>query len=187
MDRIRPRLSIFFTLLLLLLALPGDATTVLRLSLEQMVERAGSVFRATVLDVRGGSIDVGGGKLPTTTYTLRVDESFKGPFEKEGQIVEITVVGSIKSDPVVIGDARKFSVLPEVPRLSIGSDYLLITTAPSAAGLSVPVGLGQGAFSIFTVDRQELAVNAVGNANLGLSGPIAYSDLAAQIRAALGE
>ena len=172
----------------MLLIVPSvEATTVLRLNLEQMVSRAGNIFRATVLDVRSGSVNVGGGKLPTTTYTLRVDESFKGSFDKVGATVEITIVGSVKRDPVLIGNRHKFSILPEVPQLSIGSDYLLMTTTPSTAGLSTTVGLGQGAFSIFVRNRQELAVNAVGNANIGQQGAVAYTQLAADIRAALGQ
>lgn len=185
--RTKPRLLFAFAAAMLLFVQPADATTVLRLNLEQMLSRAGNVFRATVLDVRGGSIDVGGGKLPTTTYTLRVEESFKGNFDKEGATVEVTVVGSIKRDPVLIGNHHKFSILPEVPKLDIGSDYLLMTTPPSPAGLSTTVGLGQGAFSIFVRNRQELAVNAVGNANIGQQGAIAYAQLAADIRAALGQ
>jgi hypothetical protein len=187
MHRTRPRLLFSLAVIVLLLVQPVDATTVLRLNLEQMVSRAGNIFRATVLDVRGGTIDVGGGKLPTTTYTLRVEESFKGTFDKEGSTVEVTIVGSIKRDPQAVGNHRKFSVLPEVPRLDIGSDYLLMTTSPSPAGLSTTVGLGQGAFSIFVNNRTELAVNAVGNANIGQTGPVAYAQLAADIRAALGQ
>jgi hypothetical protein len=152
-----------------------------------MVSRAGNVFRATVVDVRGGTIDVGGGKLPTTTYTLRVEESFKGSFDKEGATVEITVVGSIKHEPVIVGGRHRFSILPDVPSLAIGSDYLLMTTPPSPAGLSTTVGLGQGAFSIIVRNREELAVNAAGNANIGHAGPVPYSQLAADIRAALGQ
>jgi hypothetical protein len=159
---------------MLLIVPSAEATTVLRLNLEQMVSRAGNIFRATVLDVRSGSVNVGGGKLPTTTYTLRVDESFKGTFDKEGATV-------------MVGNRHKFSVLPDVPRLDIGSDYLLMTTTPSPAGLSTTVGLGQGAFSIFVRNRQELAVNAVGNANIGQQGAVAYTQLAADIRAALGQ
>lgn len=187
MHRTPSRLFFSLTVAVLLFVQPADATTVLRLNLEQMVSRAGNIFRATVLDVRGGTIDVGGGKLPTTTFTLRVDESFKGSFDKEGATVEITVVGSIKREPVMIGSHQRFSVLPEVPRLDIGSDYLLMTTTPSPAGLSTTVGLGQGAFSIFVSNRQELAVNAVGNANIDQPGAIAYSQLAADIRALLGQ
>lgn len=187
MPRTRPRLIFSLAVAMLLLVPAVDAAMVQRLNLEQMVSRAGNIFRATVLDVRGGTIDVGGGTLPTTTYTLRVEESFKGSFDKEGATIEITVAGSIKRDPVVIGTHQRFSVLPEVPRLDIGSDYLLMTTAPSAAGLSTTVGLGQGAFSIFVRDRVEVALNAAGNANIGQSGPVAYSQLAADIRAALGQ
>ncbi len=187
MHRIKLRLLFSLSIVLLLFVPTAGATTVLRLNLEQMVSRAGNIFRATVLDVRGGTVSVGGGSLPTTTYTLRVEESFKGSFEKEGATVEITVAGSIKRDPVVVGNRRKFAVLPEVPQLNIGSDYLLITTAPSVAGLSTTVGLGQGAFSIFVRNRQELAVNTVGNANIGETGPVAYSALAADIRALLGQ
>ena len=187
MSKRRPVWWISLAMLTLLFVQPAEATTVLRLTLEQMVGRAGNVFRATVVDVRGGTINVGGGTLPTTTYSLRVEESFKGGFDKEGATVEVTMVGTIKREPVQIGSHHKFSVLPEVPRLDIGSDYLLITTTPSTAGLSTTVGLGQGAFSIFTSNRQELAVNAVGNANIGQQGPITYSALSAQIRAALGQ
>lgn len=187
MHRTRPRLLFSLAVIVLLLAQPAGATSVLRLNLGQMVSRAGNIFRATVVDVRGGTVHVGGGTLPTTTYTLRVEESFKGTFDKEGSTVEVTIVGSIKNDPVIVGNRQKFSVLPDVPRLTIGSDYLLMTTSPSPAGLSTTVGLGQGAFSIFTRNRQELAVNAVGNANIGESGAIAYTELAADIRAALGQ
>ena len=180
MSRARYRLLLSFSFVLLLFVQPAEATSVLRLNLEQMVDRAGSIFRGTVLDVRSGSIEVGGGQLPTTTYTLRVEERFKGTFEKEAATVEI------KNVSTRVGDHEKFSVLPEVPRLSVGADYLLITTAPSPLGLSTTVGLGQGAFSLFTSNREVLAVNAVGNANLGLDGPVAYTDLAGQIRALLG-
>jgi hypothetical protein len=185
MSRVRFRWLSLFSFVLLL-AQPLQATTVLRLNLEQMIDRAGNVFRGTVLDVRSGNIEVGGGKLPTTTYTLRVEESFKGEYGKESATVEITMVGSIKNVPATVGSYQKFSALPEVPRLDIGSDYLLITTPPSALGLSTTVGLGQGAFSLFTRNREELAVNAVDNANIGDEGPIAYSELAQKIRAILG-
>jgi len=187
MHNTRSRFLVALAAVLMIVAPALDATTVLKLNLEQMVARAGNVFRATVVDVRGGSINVGGGSLPTTTYTLRVEESFKGSFEKVGATVEVTVAGSIKREPVLIGNKHHFSVLPEVPRLEIGSDYLLMTTTPGTGGLSTTVGLGQGAFTIFTRNRQELAVNAVGNANIGQSGPVAYSQLAANIRAILGQ
>ena len=178
-----------FTLVLLLVFLAGaaDGTTILRMDLAQMVDRAGNVFRGTVLDVRGGTIDAGGATLPTTTYVLRVEEAFKGSFDKEGATVEVTMLGSLKQGTVRVGTFEKFSFLPKIPELSIGSDYLLLVTPASPIGLSTAVGLEQGAFSIFVADRQELAVNGLDNSNLGESGPVPYSELAAKIRALLGQ
>ena len=60
---------------------------------------------------------------------------------------------------------RQLSVLPELPRLQVGSDYLLITTPPSTIGLSITVGLGQGLFQLSGKPGQELAIN--GNAQPG--------------------
>ena len=81
-----------------------------------------------------------------------------------------------------------------------------MTTHPSRVGLSTTVGLGQGAFLITGKGEEEQAVNEFQNANLGGSedlaagpdphsfaaaragvrGPIAYSELASQIRALVG-
>jgi hypothetical protein len=169
----------------------ADATTLLRLDLEQLAERAGKIFRGTVLDIRTGTVEAGGGALPTVTYVMRVDESFKGEFKGEdGQATtEITMVGSIKERLVQAGGAQRFSVLPEIPRLELGGDYLLFTTPESAIGLSTAVGLGQGAFSIRVQNRQEYAVNALNNENLGLpsAGPVLYSELTARLLTLLGK
>ena len=61
-----------------------------------------------------------------------------------------------------------------------------------AIGLSVTVGLGQGAFSVYPVDGADgefMAVNEFNNAGLGLNGdgPVEYDKLGAQIRALLGQ
>jgi hypothetical protein len=76
----------------------------------------------------------------------------------------------------------------DVPRLKMGSDYLLFTTRPSEIGLSTTVGLGQGAFSVYSEDKQDWAVNEFDNMGLGIdgSGPAPYSELAAKIQARLG-
>ncbi|HSG40426.1 MAG TPA: hypothetical protein VLE27_12370, partial [Thermoanaerobaculia bacterium] len=85
--------------------------------------------------------------------------------------------------------------VPELPRLQVGQDYLLLTTAPSAVGLSTTVGLGQGRFGLQGKPGQEVAVND--NRNLGLfrgmatagaksaeqpEGPVPYATLATIIR-----
>jgi len=183
-----------FTLLLLgvLLMTPHlTATTMIQMDLADLVQRADRIFRGTVLEVNPGSLEAGGGELSTTTYVLRVEDHFKGAADQvkgDTQIMEVRMIGTIKA-PKQVGDVRHFSVLYDVPKLKVGGDYLLLTTPASAIGLSTTVGLGQGAFTIFSQDREDFAVNEFNNQGLGLdgTGPVAYSELATKILALLGQ
>jgi len=183
--------QLLFAATLLFLTAQVQATTMLQMDLGELTARAGKIFRGTVIDVEQGMVEAGGGQLPAVTYRLAVEEMVKGqPTLIKGEKAEITLrmVGSIKS-AVPTGDAVKLDAFRDVPKLEMGSDYLLFTTAESAAGLSVTVGLGQGAFRIVEMDRQDYAVNAFNNVGLGLdgSGPVPYSELSAKIRALLGQ
>lgn len=182
-----------------LCAYPAAAATVRQMNLEQMVDNAGRIFRGTLLDVREGTVQAGGGELPTTIYVFRVDEALKGTFQevKGEQIAEIQMVGS-KIDAKQVGAMRRLPILPDHPKLEKGQDYLLLTTAPSAVGLSTTVGLGQGAFTLIGKGGSAVAVNENHNAGLfaGMNngfaatpqeGPVAYSTLATLIRDIVGE
>jgi hypothetical protein len=161
----------------------GHSTaSIQRLSLSQMIERAGKIFRGTVIDFQPGTVSVGGGDLPTVTYRFRVDQDFKGEFtEKDGvKYAEITMLGTIKDSRKENG-LTKLSALPKLPEFSVGSDYLLLMTPESEIGLSSPVGLGQGSFEIVQRDKEEWAKNEFNNAGL-FNGPVRYSELADQIR-----
>ena len=182
-----------FTLLAVaaLMVSPLAATTLLQMDLGQLVERSDRIFRGTVVDVEQSTITAGGGELPMVIYRLKVDESLKGGVDLvkgDTSVIEIRMVGSIKK-PERSGDMQHFSPFYDVPRLSMGSDYVLFTTQPSAIGLSTTVGLGQGAFSVFSRDKGEFAVNQYDNLGLGFDapGPIAYSELTAKIAALLGQ
>ncbi len=178
---------------LLLLAPPLTATTVLQMNLGELVQRADTIFRGTVLDVSEGIVHAGGADLPTVTYRLRVDESFRGEFTtvKGVELAEITMLGTFKRAPAPGSALRNLTAVPGLPRLERGHDYLLLVTRPSQVGLSVPVGLGQGAFRIATDLKQETATNDANNVGLfrGMAGPttapgpIPYDELAARIRA----
>jgi len=152
-----------------------------------MVDRAGKIFRGTVVDFQPGTTTAGGGSLSTVTYTFRVEHSFKGSFsEKDGvTYAEVTFLGSVKNAPQK-GQYRKLSALPDPPKLSVGGDYLLILTPESRIGLSTTVGLGQGSFEIFEADKQEWAKNEFNNAGL-FDGPVRYSDLASRIETIGGQ
>ena len=132
-------------------------------------------------------IAAGGGELPVVTYRFRVDHAFKGDYESKGGVsyAEITMLGSVK-ERAAQGNMQHLASLPTPPALHIGSDYLLLLTPQSAAGLSSPVGLGQGSFEIVAFDKEELAQNSVSGAAMA-DGPIPYDDLAAQIERLVGE
>jgi hypothetical protein len=172
----------------------STASTVMQLNLDQMVGRAGNIYRGTVLSATSSTVAAGGGQLPVTIYRLRVDESFRGEFQevKGVRIAELRTLG--KLSPVVSGNLRSAVVLPRSPELVVGESYLVLATRPSAIGLSATVGLGQGCFKIFGVGKAEMAVNETNNQGLlegtrrtrggstAPSGPIAYSDIANRIR-----
>ena len=98
------------------------------------------------------------------------------------------MVGSIKQALPVDGVVR-FDKSGDVPQLEMGSDYLLFSTAESPIGLSVTVGLGQGAFSVFSVGKEDFAVNEFNNKGLGLdsAGPAPYDEIAAKVLTLLGQ
>lgn len=202
MQRLR-QYAALVTVAVLAVCLPLSASTVLQMNLAQLCDRADKIFRGTVLDVREGTKQAGGGEIPTVTYRLRVDESFKGSYQvvKGMQIAEITMVGKPKATPHT-STLRAVPVLPDLPKLKVGNDYLLLTTQASSIGLSTTVGLGQGAFQLSGKPGQELAVN--GNQNSGLlagmgssavaktaatseTGPIPYAELAQLIRGIVGQ
>lgn len=195
-------LSWMMAAMLATIAAPAGAAMILKMNLAQLTDRADAIFRGEVLSAEPGKISIGGGTLPTVTYRLRVDETFKGEFEaKENSSpeVEITMLGTLKADAPSGNHARLTSSLPEVPKLRVGESYVLFTTAPSASGLRSPVGLGQGSFRIYTgPNKTELTVNELNN--LGLfngpgpsqragqrsQGPVTYTRLATAILDELG-
>lgn len=163
---------------------PVQATTVLQMGFSDLAERAGKVFRGTVIAVEPGTKQVGGAELPTVSYRFRVEEAFKGQFETKGDTsyVEVTMVGNIKESNAS-SEIRHLSPLPELPTLTRGGEYVLFTTPPSSAGLSTTVGLAQGAFKIFLSDQgDEMVANGLDNHGL-FNGPVSYSRLADVIRA----
>ena len=134
-----------------------------QMNLGEMYGRAQRVFRGTVIAAVPGKVSVGGGELPTVTYRIRVDESFKGDFQivKGTRLAEVRMLAM--DHPGTMATSIMAGLVSEIPRLEVGRRYLLLTTKPSAIGLSAPVGLGQGCFMISGRGNQEMAVNAHGN------------------------
>ena len=168
------------------------------MNLEKLTNNAGFIGRVQITDMVTGTIQVGGSELPTVTFKGIVEEALKGSTTTAKgniQVVEMTMVGSPKADNTTVGDAKRLSVLPSLPELAVGGDYLVFATPESSVGLCVTVGLGQGYFRIYDENKTEVASNELNNAGLFRDmtraphipeqGPIAYTDLADLIRGIL--
>jgi hypothetical protein len=157
-----------------------QGSSVLQLDLKELCKRADRIVRATVIDISPGTVEAGGGKIPTVTYRLRVKETLGG---SPLGVVDLTMVGNIKGEAAQ-GAVRRFPLFTEIPQLEQGQEYLLFTTRASRIGLSTTVGLGQGCFKIFNRDKTEYAINGANNGGLGLksAGPAEYTTLVQRIR-----
>lgn len=174
---------VILALSLVVVAVPGaEAAIVAKMDMSDLTHNAHQIFRGTVVDVEQTTVAIGGGELPAIIVQVRVDEVLKGDL---GDKVEIKMLGSVKDAPVTAGNAQRVDILPNLPQLNVGGDYLLFTTEPSSIGLSTTVGLGQGAFRVYLDDQQEVASNELNNAGL-FSGPVSYAALTAAIDAELG-
>lgn len=180
-------------------ALPGNATMLRQMSLRDLATNADKVFRGVVVGIDTTTVRAGGSDLPVTIYRLKVGEEFKGSFNapKGEPVVELRMLDTSKS-VARTGNATRLSRFSDLPRLQMGQDYVLFTTRPSSIGLSTTVGLGQGAFSIQSGTKEEMTVNAFGNANLApartaaaqdlpRTGAMPYAELAQAIRQVMTE
>lgn len=168
----------------------ASATMVQQMNLGELAVTADKIFRGTVISIEDGTVSAGGGELPTVKYILRVSETLKGDTRsanvKAGNVVEITMLGRRKS---ISGDGEIQHVTPfQPPILETGKEYLLFTTVPSSLGLSMTVGVGQGAFRFVEGNN---VMNEAKNAGLfrdmdstGMPqrGPIPYSAIAERVR-----
>lgn len=120
----------------------ANATTVQRLSLEDMTKKANSIVVGTVRD----SHTFWSGKLILTTYTLDVQESIKG---QASRTIELTTVGGTVGDTTLM--------VAGMALFRPGEDAVVFVER--SGPFSIVVGLAQGKF---TVDRGEVANGSSG-------------------------
>jgi hypothetical protein len=115
--------------LLAAVAAMGDATTLQKLGMDEMIRESTGIERAKVL----GSYAAPVGRDIYTYYQLEVLEAFKGAAQRQ-----IAVPGGAS------GSYRQ--VVPGAPELSKGQEYVLFYWT-SKTGLTQLLGLSQGLFS----------------------------------------
>jgi hypothetical protein len=116
---------------LVMAARHADAMSVRTLSLEDLTRRADRIFLGQCLAVRDTRSEVG---QPITEISFKVLEAVKG----------------VSGDTLTIRQLGGGSGL--VPSYAVGQEVFLFLHPESSAGLTSPVGFGQGTF---TVVRQE--------------------------------
>jgi hypothetical protein len=143
-------------LVLAALASPAVASKVRPMTLEEMTERAGRIFSGHCTGVR--VVEQPGRGMPVTKVTFRVDRTLKG---RPGGILTIRQPGG----QGVAGE-RSAGILG-LPRFRPGEEVILFLYGESASGLTSPVGLGQGKFTVYTdKDGLRRAVSEFGNRDL---------------------
>ena len=135
------------------LAAPAFGSTVRPLNVEQMADRADRVLHARCVRVRAG-VDPSLGQV-VTRVTLaplgRAKGDVRGP-------LTIRLLGD-RSEGAHPGEA-----VEGVPLFTEGEEVVLFLYPDSAAGLTSPVGFGQGKFSVVRDKAgRSVAVNGFGN------------------------
>jgi hypothetical protein len=115
----------------------GLASTVERLTLAEVVARAERIVEGEVSAVECAA-DFRG--RPATRVTIEVKTNLKGDAKSQ---LSFLFPGGVDAQ----GNRL---VIPGVPAFRKGETVVLLVTAPSKAGLRLPVGLGQGAYRATT-------------------------------------
>lgn len=149
----------FFPVLLLVVLLGSggtlQATQVRPLTLEQLSQRAATIFSGRCTGVRVES-DPNVGWV--TLATFEVERAVKG---RVGRTATLRLLGG-RSDL-----EPRAAEVPGMPRFRRGDEVVLFLYGTSAIGLTSPVGLGQGKFDVVRDKRgRKIAVNAFGNERL---------------------
>ena len=139
------------TLVTVLSVTMAGATQIRPLNIEEMTERATTIFAGRCLNVRVETDRKFGRDV--TVATFRVERSIKGT---SGSTITVRMPW-----------ASEAAVPAGVPSFARGDEVVLFLYGESAIGMRAPVGLGQGRFRILT-DKQgrRIAINDVGNRNL---------------------
>jgi hypothetical protein len=112
-----------------------EAGTARRMEVEQLVQSCDDAIEARVLSKRAAR-DARG--LVVGEHLVEVSRAFVGA---ERGLVSVSLPGGVLPD----GSGM---VLPGMPRLEVGGEYILFLSRPDEHGMRMPTGLAQGALRV---------------------------------------
>ena len=144
---IRPLVVLSALVAALCLASPAAATTVLRLSPDQVESLAQRIIEGRCVEVRAATAP--GTSLAATEYVFVVEHVLKGDglaecVERDGGRLVV----------------RQLNGVVGMPRYEVGQRYHLALNGDSAIGLTSPVGMGQGVTRLPEVATPPMSVTA---------------------------
>ena len=139
--------------------LPAQATRIQLVNLEQMARKAERIFVGVCSAVEDGTLP--GTDIPVTSYTFSVTEPIKG---EVGDTLTIRQLGV--RVPRVQGDKALIFRVPGMPVYREGQEVVLFLISDSSLGLTSPVGLSQGAFTVEERDGRKVLQNGIQNVGL---------------------
>jgi hypothetical protein len=167
---------------------PAGATTLLRLSMDDMIQQSTSIVRAKVTAFHGAFR----GRDIYTYYQLQILETVKSAGAPTGTPTEIAVPGGVA--------AGVRQPVAGAPSLTVGAEYVLFLWT-GRSGLTQVIGLSQGLFSVIpdpssnatpansTVVRAaavETMLDVNGNVATDQTLRLLWSDLRSHIQQRLG-
>ena len=124
-------------LLGLAFAIPAQATSVLPLYLDEIVDQSAVVFQGVCMENRSAR-DPATGMIVTYT-TFQVVDKLKGA---------VGATHTIKQIGGELPGERVGFKIQSVPTFAVGESYVVFLAGVSQAGFSSPIGLGQGRFTV---------------------------------------
>lgn len=154
--------KILFSLAFILIASVATSLTVLQLNLEQLTGLADKVFAGRCVSVEGEKDEAG---RNVTKVTFEVTENLKNTPEKKVIWRQIGLVDG--SDEIGMRGGMRIEGLDrELPRYEVGEEAVVFLSAPGKTGLTAPVGLSQGKFSVSGMGGEKSVINGAGNRGL---------------------
>lgn len=150
------------SIILLLLSVSASALTVLQLNLEQLTALSEKVFVGRCVSVEPGKDD---SNRSVQTVSFEVSDVLKGEPAKTITFRQLGVEEA----------GREFGMKPsiriqgldrEIPRYEVGEEAVVFLSAPGGSGLTAPVGLAQGKFTVFSKGDLKTVMNRDGNRGL---------------------